>query len=754
RFGLARLVAHRFGLARLVAHRFGLARLVSRGPRLLALLLVLAVLASGLGTPLVASAGITTSQSTTAETMRPHVSLATASGMWSVTRAAAVRSPAASPPAAVTPVTNPRATSEDAIEISTQLSLTPAEPGSIEVRTEFAIPDNVVALTARLEDDATVLETRGLSPTGEGEVEWDGETRPATVTYEMPANETGRVVGPEGAGGDLLLADVGDWAIAERPSVGVQYRYRGSVTVTRTTALEGQGVVGTGLAYLGPHHETTHRAHDQQFRLVVPQAADLRPSEAAIFDSLAGASDALRVGERDETVLAIVAPTSVDWGVEGLQIGDADFYVQADEPLDVPGNTWLHEYVHTRGNHSLASDARWLQEATATYFAALLTLEQERMDFETFREALDRGTRSRYEDVVLAEESTWTDAAQYVKGALVAGELDRRLRLATDSGTTLQTVFSQMNNDPDYDARDLLAVLETHGGDGLRAAGRAYTGTSEAPAPWTRGEHEEAFGQLPARVEVRLPAAENASAWRVSGPYRNGTVEPQTDRIVPGETVRVDIPVTNAGGTEGSYEFAVRLDGVTVATRTGTAPANAIRWEAVPVAPETVGSHTLVVAGERATISAAEPASLQTGALRVEPARVAPGGSVDVSVAVENPDSLPGEGVIAVEVDGARVESRTVRLGPGAETTLEFELRFEEAGEHRVAVGGESVTVTVGDANGSGRTAGTGTSPGNGAGGTTDGGGSGFGAGVAAAALLLLALLGGFGALRRWPRQR
>jgi len=246
---------------------------------------------------------------------------------------------------------------------------------------------------------------------------------------------------------------------------------------------------------------------------------------------------------------------------------------------------------------------------------------------------------------------------------------------------------------------------------------------------------------------------------------------------VPGETVTVDLPVTNAGGTAGSYGFDVRLDGTTVATRTGSVPANTTRWVTAGVSPTTVGAHTLAVAGERVAITVAEPATLESSGLRVEPSRVAPGSPVEVSVTVANPADRPGLGNLTVRVDGETVDNRTVRLGPREERTVEFVLRIEAPGEHRVAVGGDTATVQVGDANtgdggaddstGEGGSGGSATDGGGedtpGEGGSTakttgepsrttsDGGGSGFGVPAAAVALGWLLVLG-LAAVRRQRR--
>ncbi len=631
------------------------------------------------------------------------------------------------------------------LDLSTELFLTPETPGEIRATTSARIPDNLAGLTLTLDERASIVETDGFTQTSDRGVEWDEETRPASVTYTLRANETGQSEGPEGAGGQYLFADVGDWALVERPTTALRYRYRGSISVSRTASAGSEGLVGTDIAYLGAYEAASREAHGQTLHLVVPRAATLAPTRRGVYEAVAGASDMLRVGNRDPSVYMFAAPTAVDWGVEGLQVGDTDFYVTADERLDRASNTWLHEYVHTRQNLSLASEARWFQEASATYYAALVTLEQERIGFAAFRDALERGTRSRYSDVVLSDPGTWTAGAEYDKGALVAGDLDRRIRLATDSGATLQTIFSRMNGAPTSDGDDLLADLERTGGTAVSDAGRRFTTTTATPEPWSLEAHQAAFGQVPARIEVGLPARTNASAWRVAGAYRNGTLDPADIAVVPGETVIVDVPVTNAGGTTGDYAFDVRYGGERIASHSGTVPPETTVWQPVTVTPERTGTRTLSVGGETASVRVADPAPLAIGDLTVNRSTVAPGAAVGVSVGVGNEADVPGESTVTVAADGTSVLERAVRLGPRGSATVTGTVRFDAPGDHTLSVGDASVTVTVGGegADGSAGGGGDGTTA------TVGVGGAGFGPGVALVGAFLLAA----GALwrRRYP---
>jgi len=191
----------------------------------------------------------------------------------------------------------------------------------------------------------------------------------------------------------------------------------------------------------------------------------MREAPRSVLDSLADASNALRVGDRDDEVFVVAAPTSgVQWGVRGYQTGESDLWVRDVEPVDSAENPWVHEYVHTRQDFALDPEMRWFREASASYYAALLTYEQGRVPYDRFSQRIGAGANSSYAEVVLANQSTWQSTPDYDKGALVAGQLDRQIRNTRDQERTLQTVVQAMNADPGpVSLSDFLAALGEHG---------------------------------------------------------------------------------------------------------------------------------------------------------------------------------------------------------------------------------------------------------------------------------------------------
>ncbi|MFC7134626.1 MULTISPECIES: PGF-CTERM sorting domain-containing protein [Salinibaculum] len=621
------------------------------------------------------------------------------------------------------------------IEIRTEYRLTPDRPGHVEVQWRFEVPENVVRLNTSLFPEASKPVADGFERQPDGTYVWreaEQSTRTPTLTFSVAVNRTERRVGPIGTGGRFTFVDAGEWALfRQRPSPSIGYSYRDGTenpATEWTSGTGGPGVVGSSMVFLGPHESVRRDAHGQTFRLVVPDAATLDEERADVFASVTDAADRLRVGDRDESVLMIAAPRSVPWAVRGIQTGDRDFYVVANETVDRPDNVWVHEYVHTRQSFRNTDATAWFYEGGAEYYAALATLEQDRIDFEAFQRYLGRGASWRYDDVTLADPASWHDGAEYLKGGLVVGTLDRRLRLATDSRETFQSVFQGINRDADAVTQDeFLALVGSAGGDGARDIARRYTATTAGPSVWSGREHQRAFGSLPARFSYTFPES-GSDGLRVAGPYRNGTVGDV--ELVRGERLVADVGVANVGGTAGTYDLLVTREGDPVAARSGDLDAGANATETVGVAFPGPGTYRLSTGEDALTVRVREPAALSVTGLSANRTTVEAGGTVRLTATVENQFARPGAATVTIRRGESELESERVRLAGNAATTVTATATLDEAGTYEFTAGNVSTTVSVG---GDGTT--------DGSNGTPGAGGPGFGVLVALAALGLASLL-------------
>lgn len=644
------------------------------------------------------------------------------------TTVAAVDDPTAEPSSEVaTPDRGAADAASPTIGVETVLSLTPDRPGSIGVTQTFDTPDTVTELRVTLDPESMVTAAEGFSQVDSRTWAWDGETLNPRLDYRMAANRTTDRDGPMGARGSYLYADVGEWALVQQPNVGLRWRYRGeeSVGVERSTRVDGEGAVGGATAFLGAHEEHTRQIAGQEIRLIVPEAATLADPPEEVLDGLGNASRELRVGDRDATVFAVAAPTDrVGWAVQGLQVGDTDFWARANQPVDEVGNVWLHEYVHTRQSFRTADSGRWITEASATWYAALLSHQQEGVGFAALSRFLERGSVDPQAGSVLAEPTDWRNNANYWKGALVSGELDRRIRLRTDGGATFHRVLGALNDRTEpVTNEDILAAVAEAATESTRDAATRLTTTDDAPAVWNRSAHRETFGGDAALFETGLDPATDV---RVSGPYRDARVRlPAT--VAVGETLSVRTTVANLGGATGEYAVTLRVDDEAVDGANGTlAPAGTTNATLSYRFTEPA-RYTVSVAGEQFEVRVREPATPTVTDLAVEPTTTEPGGEVTVTATVTNDRAVPGNATVAFTRDGETVATRTVTVGPGERETVTTAVGLSEVGSYRLGAGDRTVEVRV-----QARTTATRTT------------GPGFGVPVA-----IIAILGALGLFRR-----
>lgn len=590
------------------------------------------------------------------------------------------------------------ATAETNIVLNQELSRLPDQPGQYLVQHTYEMPAEAATLRVRMPEASTVRASDGFVREDEQTYRWDESSSRPTVEYAVQANESIDQTGPIAGPGRLVYADVGGWAVVSQPATEHSWGWYApdDVGFERETTVDGPGAVGDVMAYLGEYEEYTQTAHDQRFRLIVPASADLAETPSALFDSLAAASDQLRLGDRDEEVFMIATPSgNIDWGVRGLQSGPADMWVRDVEDLSDPNNVWLHEYVHTRQNYAAASDIQWLYEGGATYYAALLSLDQDQISFAQFRDRLAVGTNSRYGDSVLAAPGTWQGNAQYHAGALVAGALDRRIRRSTDRNRSFQEVFRQLNAGTTVGSgSDLRSIVTATAGDEVADRAQRWTATTDRPTMWDRAQHQAAFEvpPEPARITFSTPAENRIE---VDGPYRTRELG-ETDRtVVPGETVRFGVDAENFGEQSGEFTARLRVDEEIVDRQTGTlAPGEQQRLDFSYTVSET-GALRLTVGDAVLDLRVAEPEDLRIHSLAASESTVDVGDSVRISATVTNDASWPGEATVGFTRDGALFGTERVRLDGLTEQEIQRTVRIEEAGTVLFGLGNSTETVAV-----------------------------------------------------------
>ncbi|WP_436346380.1 hypothetical protein [Natronorubrum sp. FCH18a] len=603
---------------------------------------------------------------------------------------------------------------DDVLHQRTELRHRPDRPGEFEVETTFEMPAPMRGLEVDLHDDAAVVALEGFEATEAGTYRWDEATAEPTIRYAMPADRTGTVRHDHGDRDGYTFVDTGEWGVVQVPSVGLSLRTPKSVTlgIEKTVTVDGEGTAGSNIAFFGPVEEYERTVDGRTIRLVVPEAADLHEAPDDILAELAAASERLAVGSSSAETFVVAAPTDVDWGPRGVQYGDADAWVAADAELETAANVWLHEYVHARqgfANGETTTDARWLVEAQAEYYAALLGYERGSIRFSEFSDHLERGERSPYADGTLDDPATWEDGdTDYVKGPLVYGEIDRRLRLATDGDRTLEDVFRQLNarEDPVSEA-DFLRALEDAGGAGVRTVAERYVRTPETPDTWSRWEHGDAFDRPSATVEYGLgsePVAVAGQAWErwdsselaaVDTGSSADTAGGDVMAVPAGESVSVPVAMANVDDRAGTADATLEANGDIVALEQRSLEAGESATTRLSWTPTEPGVYDVRIGGDRLTVFVRSSPSLTVTDLRVDPDSVDPGETVTATATIAAGGDLPAAGTLPFQTANGIETGNPVALAPGETGTTAVELTFDDDGRYEVTAGDRTATVTV-----------------------------------------------------------
>ncbi|MGB9952064.1 peptidase [Haloarcula marismortui] len=589
----------------------------------------------------------------------------------------------------------------DVIQQTQTYARVPEQPGEVAVTLTYEVPDRVVDLETHVPAAATVTETDGFERVNESVYEWEEPTDTATISYHINPNRTIEKSGPEGAEGRYLSVDTGEWALLTRSQTPTRWRYTGRdpVRYNRTLRTAGPGAAGEEIVYLGEVATFEETAHNQTFTLAVPERATMTASPISVLDSMANASNALRVGDRDEQVFVVAAPSgAVSWGVEGYQIGDADMWVQSRQSLDVANNVWLHEYVHSRQAYETTGKTRWTVEGWATYYAAVLTLEQNRIGFDEFQAQLAAGGRPVYSDVRLTDRTSWTNDANYWKGALVAGRTDVHIRSATGRNQTLQRVFQSLNGyrDPVTQSQ-LLAEIEAASDPSVRDATATETETAAAVTMWNVTTHRRLFGSIPARIGYSLPPVDRADAYRADSLYRSDTPVGGSEpiRLATNETLAVDAVVENAGGEAGAYNVSLAVNETVVDAKQGQIEPGVRTEVEVTHTFAAPGRYVVSVDGDTVTVVVTEPAVASVTDVTASPREVKQGDRVDVTATVANDNDIPGTATVEFRRNDVVFAEQRLYLSPQVTTTVTRTVTLDERGTVSLSVGDGRTTTTV-----------------------------------------------------------
>ena len=360
--------------------------------------------------------------------------------------------------------------SEPAVVQTVTYRRAPNATGTIRATHRYRVGANVSSLVVYNYTRGRVVNATGFAPRPNGRWAWDGNTTTPSVRLRVEVNRSSRQFG------GLRWVDTRNWTLAN-PRTDFAYRdagldrwvyswQAGAPVAQRTrVASDERGVAGPSIVYLGGFDAATANATAQRIRLVRPSAAEMADDPERVLRVLSAASAQLRVGARDAEVTAFAGPRPLRLGGTAARGhgGRQDFWVSAGSDAGSPPSTWIHEYVHTRQSFVLASEMAWFREASASYYAAVVSVRVPPNypdAFDRFRASLDR---THGENATLSDRSSWsTTYVPYAKGTRVLAALDGRIRESTGGNRTLQAVVRRLNRHEGLVTYDVFASTVTN----------------------------------------------------------------------------------------------------------------------------------------------------------------------------------------------------------------------------------------------------------------------------------------------------
>ena len=161
------------------------------------------------------------------------------------------------------------------------------------------------------------------------------------------------------------------------------------------------------------------------------------------------------------------------------------------------------------------------------------------------------------------------------------------------------------------------------------------------------------------------------------------------DEVQLGESVNVNVTITNDGDLTGSYEVNLQIDELLVQTKEVTLAGGDSETVSFIITLDNIGEHIVNVGGLFGTYEVRAPkvtATFVTSALTLSPDEVGVGESVSIKINVTNTGELPGTYELILKVDGQVTDTKEVTLAGQESRQVMFVLSRNTAGSHVISI--------------------------------------------------------------------
>ena len=161
------------------------------------------------------------------------------------------------------------------------------------------------------------------------------------------------------------------------------------------------------------------------------------------------------------------------------------------------------------------------------------------------------------------------------------------------------------------------------------------------------------------------------------------------DEVQLGESVNVNVTITNDGDLTGSYEVNLQTDEQLVQTKEVTLAGGDSETVSFIITLDTIGEHMINVGGLFGTCEVRAPkvpATFVTSALTLPPDEVGVGESASIKINVTNTGELPGTYELILKVDGQVTDTKEIILAGQESRQVMFVLSRNIAGSYVINI--------------------------------------------------------------------
>ena len=168
--------------------------------------------------------------------------------------------------------------------------------------------------------------------------------------------------------------------------------------------------------------------------------------------------------------------------------------------------------------------------------------------------------------------------------------------------------------------------------------------------------------------------------------------------VEPGQSVVIQVKVTNTGGIEGNYTVLLKVNGEPGNSSSVTVAPGSSDLVSLSLIKDVVGSYSVEANGLSGSFEVKEGskvAAFSLSGLDISPSTASGGEHVSTSVTVTNMGDLEGNYTAILKIDGAEVARQEVNLAGGVSKTVNFPVTERDAGNYSVAIGELTGSFTV-----------------------------------------------------------